>query len=451
MQSDTIAAISTAPGRAAIAVVRVSGPGVGDLIGRTLGEPLPERRPALRWLADPSTGASIDRVLATFYRAPHSYTGEDMLELSCHGGPLVPPLVLDAVCAAGARRAEPGEFTRRAFLNGKLDLLQAEAILDLVDGRAPAQHRAAILQLDRGLSRRIEELREAIVRCEALLVYEIDFPEEDSGPVAPGLIDDAARDAAARIARLLETASEGELLRDGAVAVIAGRPNVGKSSLFNALCGFERAIVTAEPGTTRDAVEALVSLGGYPFRLVDTAGLREPSEPVERIGIEVAHRYLAGADVVLLCAEAGRRLAEEELSFLAELKQGACLLVRSKADLAAAAADDGPQPDVQQVAVSVVSGAGLGALRDRLVELAFSGRLRLEGEVPLITRKRHARELRRAASEVEAFLEARATGVAPEVAATHLRTAALALEELLGVIAPEDLLARVFADFCIGK
>lgn len=432
-------------------MVRASGDKVALLITRLCGAPLPERRPVLRWIVHPESGARVDRVLATYYPAPESYTGEDVLELSCHGGTLVPQLVLEAVQAAGARLAAPGEFTRRAYLNGKMDLLQAEAVLDLVDGRARAMHRSALHQLDRGLSNRIEELRAAIIHAEALLVYEIDFPEEDEGPVAPERVETAAAEVGGLIDRLLETAAEGELLREGALTVIAGRPNAGKSSLFNALCGAERVIVTEEPGTTRDAVEAVVSLDGCPFRLVDTAGLRESEERVERIGIEVARRYLSAADLVLFCAEAGRPLAEDEGRFLAALETDSVFLVRTKRDLAG-----GPTPTVAErfgsVDVSTVSGEGLAELRRRLVSAVFSGALAAqEAEAPLVTRARHARELRRARSEVTAFLEARAAGRAPEVAATHLRSAAQALEELLGIIAPDDLLARVFADFCIGK
>jgi tRNA modification GTPase len=452
LRVDTIAAISTPPGRSAIAVVRASGHRISEIVARTMGSPLPERRPLLRWLSHPESGDRVDRVLATYFPAPHSYTGEDVLELSCHGGPLAPQLVLDALLAAGARQAEPGEFTRRAFLNGKLDLLQAEAILDLVEGRSRAQHRAAVHQLERGLSKRIEELREAVVRCEALLVYDIDFPEEDDGPVPAGAIDGAARDVLSRIERLLETATEGELLREGALTVIAGRPNAGKSSLFNALCGFERVIVTDEPGTTRDAVEALVSLGGYPFRLVDTAGLRETAAEVERLGVEVARRYLAGADVVLFCVEAERQPSAEELEFLAGLEGGAPIVVRTKSDLVEPEGRVSlPEIHAPQVYTSTVTGDGLLELSERLVEAVFSGSLALAVETPLVTRERHARELRRARSEVAAFLEARSSALAAEVAATHLRAAALALEELLGVIAPDDLLAHVFSEFCIGK
>jgi tRNA modification GTPase len=441
---NTIAALATAPGRAAIAVVRASGPDVPAIVERCFEEPLPEREPVLRWLQNPETGAKVDRVLATYFPAPRSYTGEEMLELSCHGGALASQLVLAAVQAVGARPAEPGEFTRRAYLNGKLDLLQAEAILDLVDGRSVAGHRAAVHQLDRGLSRRIEELREAIVRCEAMLVYEIDFPEEDEGPIAPEKIDGEANDLAGRIDGLLETAADGALIREGALTVIAGRPNAGKSSLFNALCGTERVIVTDEPGTTRDAVEAVISLDGFPFRLVDTAGLRDAAGVVERKGIEVARRYLAGADLVLFCAEAGRPLTEEELGFLGHVEAGMVIVVRTKSDLASGS-------DAAEIAVSADTGAGLGALQERLVEAVFAGARGRDVEAPLVTRQRHARDLRMARSEIDAFLGARTSGLAPEVAATHLRAAAVALEEMLGVIAPDDLLARVFSEFCVGK
>jgi len=448
---DTIAAISTAPGRAAIAVVRASGSDVRTIARDILGEKLPERRPSLRWLTHPGTGDSVDQVLATFFPSPDSYTGEDMLELSCHGGPIAPQLVLDAVLAAGARSAHPGEFTRRAYLNGKLDLLQAEAVLDLVDGRSAAQHRAAVHQLDRGLSRRIDELRDAIIHCEALTAYDIDFPEEDEGPVSAEAVEAAALEIVRRIDRLLETASDGALLREGALTVIAGRPNAGKSSLLNALCGFERAIVTEEPGTTRDAVEVVVSLAGYPFRLVDTAGLRDSAGKVESIGIEVARRYLASADVVLFCAEAGRPLSDEEAAFLNEIESGIVMRVRTKCDLRKASP---PGADVEvdpEIEVSAVSGEGLADLRDRLVGRVFSGVLGGRGEEPLITRERHARDLRTARAEMEAFREARRTRVAPEVAATHLKAATHALEELVGVVATDDLLGRVFSEFCVGK
>ncbi|HYJ79695.1 MAG TPA: GTPase, partial [Longimicrobiaceae bacterium] len=294
--TDTIAAIATPPGRSAVALLRVAGPGALDALRRVApaleGAPEP-RRPRLLALVHPETGELLDRGLATWFPAPGSYTGDDSVEITTHGGVLTPQLVLDALLAAGARRAEPGEFTRRAYLNGRLDLLQAEAVLDLIDGRSRALHRAAVHQLERGLSRRLAELRDALVGTEALIAYTIDFPDEDEPPVPPERVRAAAHAVLGRLDALLATAPEGELLREGALTVLAGRPNSGKSSLFNAMLGAERAIVTEIPGTTRDALEATVTLDGYPFRLVDTAGLRATADRVEGMGIDVARRYLA--------------------------------------------------------------------------------------------------------------------------------------------------------------
>jgi len=257
-------------------------------------------------------GRAIDRGLYTTFPRPHSYTGEDLVELSCHGGLLVPGRLLAALHAAGARPAAPGEFTRRAVLNGKLDLVQAEAVGDLIDATAPAQARAALNQLEGGLSRRLAALRESLIEIQALLSYDIDFPEEDDGPVAPERIAGQIESAAAQIRGLVATAPSAERLREGALMVFAGRPNAGKSSLFNALLGSERALVTEIPGTTRDAIEAHTDFLGWPVRLADTAGLWNAPEKIDRMGVEVSRRYLAAADLVLLCVEAGRDVGEDE-------------------------------------------------------------------------------------------------------------------------------------------
>jgi tRNA modification GTPase len=449
---DTIAAIATAPGRGAVALLRVSGPAAVAMARRVapeLGDVARVQR--LSALRHPETGELLDRGLVTVFPAPGSYTGEETVEIATHGGFLTPQLVLDALLAAGCRPAEPGEFTRRAYLNGKLDLLQAEAVLDLIDGRSRALHRAAIHQMERGLSLRIEELRAAIIGAEALIVYSIDFPEEDEPPVPPARIRAAVEDVLARIGRLLETAPEGELLREGALTVLAGRPNSGKSSLFNALLGTERAIVTDVPGTTRDAVEATLSIDGYPFRLADTAGLRETADQVEWIGIEVARRYLAAADLVLFCVEAGRETGPDEAAFLAELDPERTLLVRTKADLLPSPPPSSPVPTVEGLHVSAHDSAGLEELRRVLLAKAFGGILGEPGEAPLVTRERHARALRTARDEVRGFLDAQDTGVPMEYAATHLRAAAGALEDLVGAVTVDDILERVFGDFCVGK
>ncbi len=449
MLSDVIAAISTPPGRSGIALVRVSGSGAHEAAARVLASfaVAPLRTARLSPVTHPSSGELLDEALYLTYRAPASYTGEDMVELTTHGGLLVPAEVLGALLAAGARQAAPGEFTRRAVANGKLDLLQAEAVADLVDATAPAQRRAALQQFDRGLSGRIAALRDQVLELEALGCYEIDFPEEDSGPVAPERIAAAAADARTAIAALIGTAAEGERLREGALAVIAGRPNAGKSSLFNALLGSERAIVTHIPGTTRDAIEAPASCDGFPFRLIDTAGLRESEDVVERLGVEVSRRYLSAADVVLFCAEAGRELTREEHDFLDEVAVPV-VLVRTKCDLLGDT--DRPAAD-SGVMVSAETGDGIAHLRSALAEHVFTG-MAGRGDIgPLVTRERHRVALQRAQEEVTHFEQARGEGLETAVAATHLRAAVAALEDVIGLVSAEDVLERVFESFCVGK
>jgi tRNA modification GTPase len=451
---DTIAAVSTAPGLGAIAVVRVSGPEASSVALRLLPglEVMPDPRYAtLAEIRDPDDESVIDRAVVTYFAAPESYTGEDVVEFSCHGGWLIPRLVLDACLRAGSRAAERGEFTRRAYLRGKLDLVQAEAVSDLIEARSRALHFAALGQLERGLSGRISELRERIVRLEALLAHHIDFPEEDDAPAPVNEIVAEAADVAQRIERLLATAPEGELLREGALAVLAGRPNAGKSSLYNALLGQERAIVTEEPGTTRDALEAMVQVGGFPFRVVDTAGLRETDCRVEQLGIDVAKRYLKDADVVLLCVPAHEGISGRDRAFLEEI-EAPVLVLRTKSDLREGPLEgEPPAHTVGVIDVSVQSGDGLDQLRSALPELTYSALLRVDAEVPVITRRRHALALETARGEVDLFREALEEGLPPEIASTHLRPAETALEEVLGVISVEDVLDVVFREFCVGK
>jgi tRNA modification GTPase len=321
-----------------------------------------------------------------------------------------------------------------------MDVLQAEATADLIDAGSPAQRRHALQQLERGLSDRLAALRSEILELEALIAYDIDFPEEDEGPVVPQRVRSAWEAVRGRVANLLGTAPEGERLREGALLVIAGRPNAGKSSLFNALLGIERAIVTEIPGTTRDAIEAHAVIEGFPFRIVDTAGLRDSDERIERLGIEVSKKYLAGADLVLFCEETDDPSRTE---FLAQV-QAPVVVVRTKSDRPSG------RPAVSP-SVSVVTGKGLPELRRQLAEVAF-GRLLALGDVePVVTRARHRAALERAVVELDGFWGARETGVDAAAAATHLRAAVAALDDLIGAVTPEDVLDRVFAAFCVGK
>jgi tRNA modification GTPase len=452
MLSDPIAALATPPGRSAIAVVRLSGTGALEVAARVV-DGLGDQRPrgATVTTFRDAAGVLIDRGLATVFPRPHSYTGEDLVELSCHGGLLAPARLLAALHAAGARPAAPGEFTRRAVLNGKLDLVQAEAVGDLIDAVAPAQARAALDQLEGGLSRRLADLREALVGAEGLLAYEIDFPGEDDGPVPPERIAARLAEVAARIERLLATAPAAERLREGALLVLAGRPNAGKSSLFNALLGSERALVTEVPGTTRDAVEAHTDFLGWPIRLMDTAGLWEATDRIDRLGIEMSRRYLGAADLVLLCVEAGRT-AEPDETAIAETRP--TLLVRTKLDLTGRTEGEG-------VGVSVVTGVGLDRLRRAVAERVFAERMSLGDLEPALTRARHRTALDRARMALAGALEQMGgAGAGPVggaaiadavLAAHHVREAATALDELIGTVDVEDVLDRVFASFCVGK
>jgi tRNA modification GTPase len=457
MDVDTIAAVSTAPGLGAVAVVRMSGPRAAPILRRLapgLAAPPEPRRVMLVELREPVEGTVLDHALVTWFPGPASYTGEDVVELSCHGGRLVPELVVEACVRAGARRADPGEFTRRAYLHGKVDLVQAEAVADLIEARSRALHRAAVTQLDRGLSARIAALRASLLRLEALLVHHIDFPEEDEPPVPIERVLAEAASLLPDIDELLATAPGGELLREGALVVLAGRPNAGKSSLYNALVGEERAIVTDEPGTTRDALIAAVELGGFPFRLVDTAGLREAGEPVERIGIEVTRRFLERADLVLLCVPAGESETTAELDFLGGTKGVPVVWLDTKADVAQASVAGAPGPAgmvAHRMRISARTGEGLGELATLLPRLVYGGIVTASPDAPVLTRARHRRSLEAARMEVEAFTGALAAGLPAEVASSHLRAAESALEDLLGAITTEAVLDVVFAEFCVGK
>jgi len=417
-------------------LIRLSGVGSFAIAARCLEpfHPSPPRTVFRARLLHPETREPVDDCLAACFPAPHSYTGDDLVEISTHGGLVVPAAALAVLAAAGARPAAPGEFTRRAVLNGKMDLLQAEATADLIDAGSPVQRRRALQQLERGLSGRLDGLRSEILELEALIAYDIDFPEEDEGPVSPQRVRGAWEVVRGRVADLLKTAPEGERLREGALLVIAGRPNAGKSSLFNALLGTERAIVTEIPGTTRDAIEAHAVIEGFPFRIVDTAGLRDSDERIEQLGIEVSKKYLAAADLVLFCEE---REDASRIPFLAEVS-APVVDVRTKAD-------------VTGVGVSAVTGQGMAELRRRLAEVAFGKLLALGDVEPVVTRARHRTALERALAELDAFWSARMAGVDAAATATHLRAAVLALDELIGAVTPEDVLDRVFAAFCVGK
>jgi tRNA modification GTPase len=398
----------------------------------------------------------VDQAIVIRYDSPASFTGDDAVEIITHGGSVVPTTVVAAFVSRGARPARPGEFTRRAVLNGKLDILQAEATGDLVSASSRAAQRVALNQLDGGLSRRVLALRDQVIGLEALIAYDIDFPEEDDGPIAPARIASATDELVGSLEKLIETARAGELVREGALVVLAGAPNVGKSSLFNALLGQNRAIVTDIPGTTRDAIEAMIDTPTVPLRLVDTAGLRRADDPVERIGVEVSESYLARASVVLACADSAATVRALALE-LSGRSAAPILLVRTKLDVCPVAdreleADRVTVGAVAALPVSAESGQGLEALVAATAATVMRDAREIEIDAPVLTNERHRHGASRALDEVREFRTRwREASVPALVAAVHLREAVRSLEDLVGRVDVEDVLDEVFRRFCVGK
>ena len=443
--NQTIAALATPPGRGALALIRISGPEAEAFAIALLDPPPVIPRHATYCVVRDIDGQDIDDVIAIFYRGPHSFTGEDLLEISTHGGHVVPMAVLAAAIRAGAREAQPGEFTRRAVLNGKLDLLQAEAVGDLIDARSSAAHHLALRQLDGGLSRRIQVLRAQLLSLEALLAYDIDFPEEDDGPIPRERIIQAAEGLGAALDTLLATGEQGVLVHAGALVVLVGAPNVGKSSLFNALLGEARAIVAAVPGTTRDAIEAILDLPGWPLRLVDTAGLHDTVDVVEQLGIEVSSRYLGRAAVVLACFDSVE--TADAIVNLGNQTSGMIITVATKGDIVSE-----HLKNTADIVVSAHTGEGLALLLRTIEGKLISNRGTLILDAPVLTRARHRAAVENATTEVQRFLEAWKGEMLPApVAATHIRAAADALNELIGTVHVNDVLDVVFRSFCVGK
>ena len=445
---DTIVAIATAAGRAAISVVRMSGSHAHAIAKRCLSAwPDVSRQALLADVSDPLTSSMIDQVIVVRYDAPYTFTGEDLVEISTHGGQLSPTAVASLLIREGARQAEPGEFTRRAVLNGKLDLLQAEGIASVIDARTEAARRSALHHTDGSASRQIGTLRDGLLNLEALLAYDIDFPEEDDGPIPRSRIDRALADVQRQVDALLSSVRLGEVVREGAVVVLAGPPNAGKSSLFNALLGVERAIVHETPGTTRDAIEAMIEVDRWPLRLVDTAGLRESADEIERAGVEISRRYLAGAHLVLVCGETTHDIdaAQRVVSRVTDVPQ---LGVLTKADQHR---DQGDSSNRNAV-VSAQQREGLVELVAMIEHTLDAHYGSLDPDLPLLTKARHQSVLIKAAHELALFRTEWSAGEVPvSIAAVHIRSAVHELETLVGAVDVDDVLARVFSTFCVGK
>ncbi|HUR42079.1 MAG TPA: tRNA uridine-5-carboxymethylaminomethyl(34) synthesis GTPase MnmE [Verrucomicrobiae bacterium] len=450
--SDTIAAVATAPGRGAVGIVRLSGPRAFEIIERMCGPATAARQAALRTLGD-GHGSALDQGLVLRFPGPHSFTGEDVAEMQGHGGPVVLDALLRATCALGARVARPGEFSERAFLNGRIDLAQAEAVADLIAASTDQAARAAQRSLSGEFSRRVTSLVEQLMQLRVHVEGALDFSDEDVDWLADAGLASRLAGLRTGLDALLADAAQGRRLREGITVALAGQPNVGKSTLLNALAGTDAAIVTDIPGTTRDLLRENVNLDGLPVTLVDTAGLRESADPVERIGVERAWQAMAQAELVLFLVDDRAGVTASDKQLLAKLPKSAeVLILRNKSDLA-------PQPPSipssheaayrgTELQISAKHGAGLDLLKQAIRHAAG---LEARNESLFSARTRHVDALRRAREHAAAAAARLAERAHAELAAEDLRLAQDALGEITGAVRTDDLLGRIFSQFCIGK
>jgi tRNA modification GTPase len=472
--TDTIAAISTPPGRGGIGIVRLSGPQAASIAAQLvrLRQPLEHGRARLADVLDEPDATDarvegeraslerIDEALVTFFGAPHSYTSEDLVEIAAHGSPVVLEMLLGRALKLGARLAEPGEFTQRAFLAGRLDLTQAEAVRDLIEAQTLTQARLAASQMGGALSRRVEPVKQGLVELIALLEAGIDFAEDDVDVTPAAEIARRIGELTPPLTALKASFARGRIIHDGLTLAIVGRPNVGKSSIFNRLVERDRAIVTATPGTTRDTVTERISLEGIPLELVDTAGLREglgedlrdSLEEAEQLGIHRSREALADAALVVVVLDATEPLNDEERRLLAAVEGRPALVAVNKSDLIGNFSEGGhPQPDcagIPAVATSALTGEGIPALRERILALATGG---AASEPGMLTSLRHQQAIAAALAALGDAAQANAASIPHEMVLLDLYRALWALDSLTGQTTPDDILDLIFSTFCIGK
>ncbi len=450
--TDTIVAISTPPGRGGIGIVRLSGPDALSIVAQlvSLRQPLEHARARLAYVLDESVDLEgrIDEALVTCFAAPNSYTAEDVVEIAAHGSPVVLDLLLRRALDLGARLAEAGEFTQRAFLTGKIDLTQAEAVRDLIEAQTLAQARQAASQLGGALSHRIAPVKQGLVELIALLEAGIDFAEDDVDVAPAAEIARRIGELTPALKTLEATFGRGRIVHDGLTLAIVGRPNAGKSSLFNRLVKRERAIVTATPGTTRDTVSERISLDGIPLELVDTAGLREGREEAEQLGIARSREALADADLILVVLDATEPMNDEERRLLKAVEDRPALVAINKCDLAETSEAVEAAGGIPALKTSALTGEGIPELRERILALATGG---AASEPAMLTSLRHHQSVSTALSALGDAAEANGGGIPHEMILLDLYRALWALDSLTGQTTSDDILNLIFSTFCIGK
>ncbi|UQZ34192.1 tRNA uridine-5-carboxymethylaminomethyl(34) synthesis GTPase MnmE [Paenibacillus sp. PK3_47] len=458
MLSDTIAAVSTALGEGGIAIIRVSGPGAISQV-----EPLFRSRTPLTQveshtvhyghIIDPDNGELMEEVLVTVMKGPRSFTTEDVVEISAHGGVISVRRVMDLLLQQDIRLAEPGEFTKRAFLGGRIDLSQAEAVIDLIRSKSDRAFSVALKQVSGSLSQRIQQLRHTLIETLAHIEVNIDYPEHDVESLTADFIKDKSSEVMEGINKLLKTASEGKILREGITTAIVGRPNVGKSSLLNALARDNKAIVTDIPGTTRDVIEEYVTINNIPLKLLDTAGIRETMDVVEKIGVERSKAAFSDADLILLVLNASEELHEDELALMEQIHGRQALVIMNKMDLP-------PRLDKAKlltyfnesslVPMSVLEEKGLDHLEEAISELFFGGKLE-SGDLTYVSNVRHIALLKKAYKSLQDAYEAADMLVPIDMIQIDVRLAWEQLGEIIGDTAADSLLDQIFSQFCLGK
>jgi tRNA modification GTPase len=445
MYRDTIAAISTPLGEGGIGIVRLSGAEALSIANAVFPGQLSDRQLSYGHIIDPQTGERVDEVLVSYMAAPRTYTREDVVEINCHGGPLPLQRILQLALRYGARLAQPGEFTLRAFLNGRIDLAQAESVLDVIRARTEASLRVAVLGLDGRLSSRINDLHGQLLATLAYLTARIDFPEDEvpSQDVAQPL-----NEALQKLRDLIATADAGMVYRFGVKTAIVGRPNVGKSSLLNRLLREDRSIVTPFPGTTRDTIEEVANLKGVPFLLVDTAGIVHGRDVVESLGVERSRKAIGQADLVLTVIDVSQPITDADREIVALIGDKSALVVANKCDLPQQAIPE--ELGLETVRTSALLGEGLSHLEEKMVELALGGRI-MVSDAPMVNNPRHKDALERSAKSLDQALQDLDAGMPDDFVTIHLTTSLNALGEITGETVQEDLLEAIFANFCIGK